>query len=207
MFRDPKLLLISLFLFLAGCSIDANITRNLMPIDLPTGVVLPSVPISGVAKDNQESDFAHSQTAVGQHGIADGTSILRVVIRLINSDDTLVIAYQPRYEVATGTGVLVGSCTVSDNYGVSICNVRATEPGLKTLEFKFPSAGTSKSLDVVFNSPVKETTVIGDGGEVIEATDPKGWRMSGAVGTSYDRVISSKSGWKMYIGSAAAVID
>jgi|GEM_PF-1848101 len=201
--------LLILNLFLTGCGIEASL-QNLAGLSapkLPPGIELPKRPVAGVVTDPENSDFLNSEILVGSHGIADGVTILQFAIRLMNSDNTVVAGYTPQYSVTKGTGVIASECSPSDNFGISICNLRSTDSGIKTLRFE-NLVDFHPEKDVVFDAPVKEATTIGSsGGEVHEATSPTGWRMTATVGTQYDKAVVSKSGYKMNMGAAGSAIE
>lgn len=212
MFRNLWVLLLPFALLTSACSLEANIDSLLKdalssPPKLPAGVNLPTRPISGVVTDAAASDFLLSESFVGSHGVADGETPLMVVVRLMNSDNTVVAGHVPELEVVTGTGVIKAPCTASDNFGIAMCPIKSTDSGVKTIKFtNFNGFVVEKEL--VFDSPVKETTVIGSsGGEMQELSNPRGWKMSGTVGTSYGKVIAEDRGWKLYVGPISSNLE
>ncbi|WP_374079312.1 hypothetical protein [Bdellovibrio bacteriovorus] len=194
---------------LTGCGLEASLENlaGLSSPKLPPGIELPKRPVAGVVTDPEKSDFLNTEILVGSHGIADGQTILQIVVRLMNSDNTVVAGYVPEYSITNGTGVIKGSCTASDNFGVSVCSLRSTDSGIKTVRLE-NTADFHPEKDVVFDAPVKEATTIGSsGGDVHEASDPKGWRMTASVGTQYDKVIVQKNGYQLRLGPVGSVTE
>ncbi|WP_373999336.1 hypothetical protein [Bdellovibrio bacteriovorus] len=201
-----------LTLLLTGCGIEASL-ENLAGLNgpkLPPGIVLPERPIAGVVTDPSKADFENTEVLVGSHGISDGNSQLLVVVRLMNSDNTVVQGYRPDYSVTKGTGVVKADCSLSDSYGVSICAMKATDSGVKSIRYE-NLADFHPEKDVVFNAPAKETTTVGvgggGGGGTHEASNPKGWRMTATVGTQYDKVVAQKNGYKLLMGPVGATVE
>lgn len=210
--RNVVALLLPIFLISSGCSLDAKINSLLKealssPPKLPAGVSIPERPIAGVVTDAANSDFQLSEAFVGSHGVADGETPLVVVIRVMNSDNTVVAGFVPEYNITSGTGVIKAACSPSDNFGLALCPIKSTDSGKKVLQFTNLN-GFDVEKEVVFDSPVKEATVIGSGGgEVQELSDPRGWKMTGTVGTSTDKVVAESNGWKLYIGPVSSALD
>nr|WP_295899572.1 hypothetical protein [uncultured Bdellovibrio sp.] len=202
-------LLMATFMFLTGCGLEASLEdlAGLSSPKLPPGIELPKRPVAGVVTDPEKSDFLNTEILVGSHGVADGERILQIVVRLMNSDNTVVAGYVPEYSITNGTGVIKGACTASDNFGVSICSLRSTDSGIKTVRLE-NTADFHPEKDVVFDAPVKETTTIGSsGGDVQEVSNPRGWRMTATVGTQYDKVVTSKNGYQLRVGPVGSVTE
>ncbi|KHD87883.1 MAG: hypothetical protein OM95_12765 [Bdellovibrio sp. ArHS] len=200
-----------LSLLITGCGIEASL-QNLAGTagpKLPPGIVLPERPVAGVITDPSKADFENTEVLVGSHGISDGASQLLVVVRLMNSDNTVVQGYRPDYSVTKGTGVVKAECSLSDSYGVSICAMKATDSGVKSIRYE-NLADFHPEKDVVFNAPVKESTTIGVGGGAggsNVATNPRGWKMTAAVGTQYDKVVAQKNGYKLLMGPVGSAVE
>lgn len=192
-----------------GCSLEANLQKlaGLSGPALPPGIDISKLPVVGVETDPEKSDFANSRIYVGSHGVADGVSVLQFVIHLLNSNNTAVAGYVPEFSITKGTGVIKGSCSASDNFGISICSIRSTDSGIKTVRLE-NAKDVHPEEDIIFDAPVKETTVIGSsGGDVHEATDPRGWRMTGVVGTQYDKVVAKKNGYQFRQGPIGSITE
>ncbi|UXR66024.1 hypothetical protein EZJ49_07155 [Bdellovibrio bacteriovorus] len=200
--------LISLMFFTSGCSLEASLQdlAGLKTPKLPPGIEIAERPVKGVITDPAKADFAKSEIYVGSNGKADGRTELEFVIQLMNSDDTVVAGFVPEFTITQGTGVYPLTCSASDEFGISICSLRATDPGIKTVSVN--NLGMALSQNVVFDAITKESTqIVSAGGDITVASDPKGWRMTGTVGTQYDRAEVKKDGYKLRLGAGGAAID
>ncbi|WII71540.1 hypothetical protein QJS83_13810 [Bdellovibrio sp. 22V] len=191
---------------LTGCGLEASLeSLGLTSPKLPPGIELPKRPVTGVVTDVSKSDFKNTEIVVGQHGLADGTTELFVVIRLMNSDNTVIQGYRPDYSITKGTGVIETDCSVSDSFGVSICSLRSHDAGIKTMELN-NIADHHVETDLVFDAPTKEQTVVDNsGGDVGEATSPSGWKMTATVGTQFDKASAEGNGYKFKAGPLSSI--
>nr|BFD60426.1 hypothetical protein CKG001_25330 [Bdellovibrio sp. CKG001]BFD63841.1 hypothetical protein BdHM001_25220 [Bdellovibrio sp. HM001] len=208
MYWNLAIALISLMYFTSGCSLDASL-QNLAGLKvpkLPPGIEIAERPVKGVVTDPSKADFAKSEIYVGSNGKADGLTELEFVIQLMNSDDTVVAGYVPEFSITKGTGVYPLSCSASDEFGISVCSLRASDPGIKTVSVS--NIGIALARDMIFDAISKDSTqLVSAGGDVSVASDPKGWRMTGTVGTQYDRAEVKKDGYKLRLGAGGASID
>ena len=116
--------------------------------------------ISKIAGNN---DFKKTEIIASDIGIADGSDDLVVAVHLKNSDNSAVAAYRPEYDIVSGSVSYKGACTTSSNDGISVCILRATQPGTKRLRLK--NAYVGKEKDVLFalagTAPVSGLTAAG----------------------------------------------
>ena len=105
------------------------------------------------------TDFAKSQVITNGPAVADGSSQLLVVIQLMNSDNSVVVDYQPTLEITSGSGVTASPCTKSNANGVSTCVLKSVLAGTKRL------AVTNISIvlqaDAVFSQPSTDRLRVG----------------------------------------------
>ncbi|AHZ85357.1 hypothetical protein AB1A81_13175 [Bdellovibrio bacteriovorus] len=210
MFRNLSICLFPLMLLLTGCSIEASLQdlAGLRGPKLPPGIdITNKQPIAGVVTDPAICDFAKSEILVGPSGKADGVTELQFAIQLMNSDNTVVQGYVPQFTVIKGLGTVPVVCTASDEYGFSVCSIRSSEPGIKTLQVT-NLADYQGQKDLLFDAIVKEATrIVSSGGEVTVATHPSGWQMTGSVGSQYGDIMVQKNGYKLRLGAAGIAIE
>lgn len=92
-------------------------------------------------------DFLKTEIIVGGTNLADGTSEMIVIIHLKNSDNTVVPNYKPTYTVTSSVGITAGECTVSSSEGVSVCVLKSTKAGTKSLKLTNALVGLEKIID------------------------------------------------------------
>lgn len=211
MFRDFKVALLTiLMLALTGCSLEASLQdiAGILGPKLPPGIeITKKQPISGIVTDPSISDFAKSEILVGYSGKADGITELQFAIQLMNSDNTVVAGYVPEFSVIKGLGTVPVICSASDNYGFSVCSIRSSEPGIKTLQVTNLGEFTGEK-DVLFDAVALEATrIVSSGGEVGVAKHPSGWQMTGTVGSQFGSVVVEKNGYKLRLGAGGAAIE
>lgn len=210
MFRNLAINLLPLLLLLTGCSIEASLQdlAGLRGPKLPPGIdITNKQPIAGVVTDPAISDFAKSEILVGPAGKADGVTELQFAIQLMNSDNTVVAGYVPQFTVIKGLGTVPVVCTPSDDFGFSVCSIRSSEPGIKTLQVTNLGSFQGQK-DLLFDAVVKETTrIVSSGGEVTVATHPSGWQMTGAVGSQFGSAMAEKNGYKLRLGAGGVAIE
>ena len=91
-------------------------------------------------------DFANTTITSDTVVAADGSSVMTVVVQLINSDGTFVSNFKPAYSVTPQTGVVASPCTLSNSLGVSTCLFKSTVPGAKTFQLINAKVGLVSTL-------------------------------------------------------------
>jgi hypothetical protein len=109
------------------------------------------------------STLANSKLQVENDGaMADGISAIIVLAEMRNQADAPVSGFTPEIEV-DGEGVTTSPCTATNNAGISVCVVKATEQGIKT--FKVTNAdGLDLKVDLNFTALLPQTPGITVGG-------------------------------------------
>ena len=92
-------------------------------------------------------DFLKTEILVGGSNLADGAAEMIVIIHLKNSDNSIVPNYKPTYQVTSSLGVTLGDCTISSSEGVSVCVLKSTKPGGKSLKLTNALVGLEKLID------------------------------------------------------------
>ena len=113
---------------------------------------------------NAKVDFSATTLAVTSPGVADGVTPVTITI-IIRNQGIPVPSFIPSYTVS-GSGNTIGTCSVSNAAGVSICQLRSTIAGTKVVSLAnpvFPLTAT-----VVFITPLPSTAIaaIASGGGV-----------------------------------------
>lgn len=96
-------------LFLASCSVDSKISESTL------------------------SDFAKSRIVSHDDVLADGSSQMMVRVQLQHADGRYASGFTPNISIISGVGVVNDGCTVSDENGYSICKLRSTIFGSKSI--------------------------------------------------------------------------
>lgn len=94
------------------------------------------------------NDFGKSEIVVNGTGIADGSTPLYVLVRLVNSDGSVIAGFRPEYQILSGSGVITAPCTLSDVNGVAVCALKANLPGMKSM--KVTNLGVTLGLQSSF---------------------------------------------------------
>jgi hypothetical protein len=143
-------------------------------------------------------DFEKTEIIASDIGIADGSDELIVAVQLKNSDNSVVSEYRPEYDIVQGTVAFKGPCTASTDMGISVCILKAIQPGTKKLrllnakvglekEVLFALRGTSSTSGLVAGSDVQ----VGTNGGYKANVSVGPWVSSAAVPTN--------SGYKVFL--------
>jgi hypothetical protein len=166
--------------------------------------------ISGSIKSlapNGINDFLKSQILVNGPGVADGTTALVVLLRLMNSNNTIVVGFQPDYRVLSGTGLSPAACSISDNTGTSVCLLRSTMPGVKRI--KIGNIDTlSLEKDVTFNpKPISKNifTLASGGGKGTGIGAASGYQVQASITHLKTSNKTTVGGYTIYSGFQPAV--
>lgn len=79
------------------------------------------------------ADFKKSVLIVSGTAVANGSDQLTVYVRLLNSDGSVITNFTPTYFIQSGKIVQGRPCFPSDDHGLSICILKATSTGTRTL--------------------------------------------------------------------------
>ncbi|MDZ4661487.1 MAG: hypothetical protein SGJ18_07675 [Pseudomonadota bacterium] len=150
-------------------------------------------------------DFLKTEIIVGGSNLADGTAEMIVIVHLKNSDNTVVPNYKPTYLVTSSLGIIPGECTLSSSDGVSVCVLKSTKDGTKSLKLTNALVGLEKIIDfqailagqifgVAAGAKKGMTTVAGHKINLSVGESPKGqnsvtasgYKVSAGVGTTTD---------------------
>lgn len=206
-----KIPLYCAFMFLGACSLEAQMgelmggASSKIP-KLPPGVDIPLNPGVIAVEDPEIADFARSNIYVGSHGRADNTP-LEFVIRMMNSDGSIVANYRPEYSVVSGTEVIKGDCTISDRFGLSFCTLKSSEPGVKVVRLE-NAKDHHPTQKLVFENLGREVTSVGDsggGGSRQEASAPGGWKFAGSVGSQYSKQSTKGKGYQFILDGSSDI--
>ncbi|MCM2280954.1 MAG: hypothetical protein NDI61_03810 [Bdellovibrionaceae bacterium] len=89
--------------------------------------------IRRIGGNHSTPDFLKSEILINGTGIADGVTQLVMLVRLLNSDGSVVVGHRPAYQVASGLALADTPCSISDQNGISVCLLTASLPGIRTL--------------------------------------------------------------------------
>ncbi len=150
--------------------------------------------LTGNLNSINNSDFQKSTIISYGPVIADGTSQMLVIIRLVNSDGSVVTPYQPTYSITPSTGVTTQDCTTSDINGVSTCILTSSQAGTKTLSLTNISA--TIQAQVTFSSLTGAPII---GGAAANSTQTKStFKMSAVIGGPQNPIVSKKGVFTLY---------
>ncbi|MCM2282058.1 MAG: hypothetical protein NDI61_09450 [Bdellovibrionaceae bacterium] len=138
-------------------------------------------------------DFALTEMIAGPAAPADGTSSVIVAVHLKNSDNSVVPSYRPEMQAASGLGLSIQACTLSDQNGISACILKATIPGTKRV--RLTNARTGLETDVTFLSPQAGGRLLGlIPGSRMDATTPEGSKLEMSVGDTTQGISTTTNG-------------
>jgi hypothetical protein len=168
------------------------------------GAVKNWIGSSGPGGSNSINDFLKTQILVSSPAQADGISPLVFVIQLKNSNDTPVANYVPTYTIRDGSGVIVpSSCTSSDADGISVCLLKSTVPGSKTLQLTNALAGLTTTVDFSSSTTTGKAVVVS--GSKAHSTTSGGFSAQWAVGSPAKGVsLTSSGGYKVTLSLQGA---
>ncbi len=150
--------------------------------------------LTGNLNSINNSDF--QRTTIISYGPvkADGTSQMLVIIRLMNSDGSVVTPYQPTYSITPSTGVTTQDCTTSDSNGVSTCILTSSQAGTKTLSITNISA--TIQAQVTFSSLTGPPII---GSAAANSTQTKStFNLSAVIGGPQNPIVSKKGVFTLY---------
>lgn len=173
--------ILALIPLLQGCSVSLNITKQ------PSG---------------SEADFLNSKISSNSSALADGKASVTVKLTFINSDGSMVEGFLPEYEITSGAGVLTEKCTLSDAQGSSVCELRATQSGIKKFKIINLPEGVRLERDVSFFALGLTPTLAAADASTVQSSGGSGYKMQSSAGqTMGDQQATAPGGWKM-TGSA-----
>ena len=126
-------------------------------------------------------DFLKTEIVSAPAGVADGTSTLKIVLSLKNSDGSPVSGFRPTYTTTPNQGIVEGSCTLSDNNGFASCPITSRSSGIKT--FRLSNAKVGLKAELNFSAPdSQQNSAIVTSGSVVNGATSDGYRISVSVG-------------------------
>lgn len=150
-------------------------------------------------------DFQKTEIIAGGPVEADGTSQLLVAIHLKNSDNTPVSNYLVTYTVTSNAGVSANQCTSSDSNGVSICIIKSTILGTKTVTLTNAKVGLSKNIEFIASQGIQRLNILS--ASQVKATTPQGSKVQVNLGNSVKSIRHQTAGGYEVILSLQGVVQ
>lgn len=143
------------------------------------------------------TDFLKSEIITNGTGVADGVSAFTVLVRLMNSDGSIVSGFRPTYSITSGSGVITAPCSVSDNTGTAVCLLKANTPGAKRI--LVDNLPLKLEKDLSFIAPLLSgKSIVGAAPGSQQHATGGGYKMQSTVGAPVIGSTVSGSGvWKM----------
>jgi hypothetical protein len=181
-FQNRKIKVVSLalayaciFAFTSGCSLKGGLKR-----------------LKG------RVDFEKTEIIASDIGIADGSDELVVAIQLKNSDNSVVEEYKPQYQVVSGSVAYQGPCTKSSNLGISVCILKAIQPGTKKLRLLNAKVGLEKEVLFALRGTQSTTSLVAASGVQIPTSG--GYKANLSVGPWVNsKAVQTPNGYKVYL--------
>ena len=175
-----RMLILSLWvLLLANCSLEIGI------------------------EDLSGPDFLKSSVVSETVGIADGVNELVVTVELRNSDDTLVVGHTPILSLLSGDSVTLVGCTVSNDNGLSVCRLKSSIVGVKTIAFG--NIKIDLTEDVVFDPPSRNGTFQ----QVLSAAqnnvNASGYSVTSQLGAPMQGLRDTPSSYEVFTSTTGAI--
>lgn len=160
---------------------NAYVVRCLLMLSLVAAIGCDlSNQIKGSINAPFEDDFLKTEIIANGPIPADGATPLVLAIQLKNSNNHPVKNYKPLYDVTASAGIVAGDCTTSDVHGVSVCIVKSTVAGTKTVTLTNAKIGLTKNIDFVQSIAQQKAELVP--GAVVKGTTPQGSKVQVSVG-------------------------
>jgi len=153
------------------------------------------------------NDFLMTEIVTNSPGIANGVSDLIVLIHIKNSDGAPVANYRPEFSITSGVGLTSGSCTLSSSQGVAVCILRATQPGVRTLQLTNARVGLSTQIRFDLPSGGKQVIGLASAGQQ-RGTTASGYQVEASAGHLTDRItVKTARGYTGYLSIQGTVVS
>lgn len=141
-------------------------------------------------------DFEKTEIVTNGVALADGLDELIVLVRLKNSDNSIVVDFRPTYDITVGTGVIKAACTASDNHGISVCILKSTIAGVKKMRLTNAKLGLESEL--TFKARTSNVLGVYAGG-ASNATTANGSRVQLSIGDTKASETVTSGGYKVQL--------
>lgn len=141
-------------------------------------------------------DFEKTEIVTNGTALADGIDELIVLVRLKNSDNSIVSDYRPDYEITVGGGVVKGNCTKSDNHGISVCILKSTIAGVKRM--RLTNAKLGLESDLTFKARTSNVFTVLSGGTATGVTG-NGSKVQLSIGDNKALQATTAGGYKVQL--------
>ncbi len=91
-------------------------------------------------------DFKKTEIKDFGPAVANDSDTLRVEVWLKSSNNRVVVDYRPEFE-EVGAGVTFSPCTKSNDLGLSVCDLRSNQPGVKLLRLANALVGLEHEVE------------------------------------------------------------
>lgn len=157
----------------------------------------------GVEDLTDNIDFLKSSVISETVGVADGINELVVTVELRNSDDSLVVDHTPSLELISGSSVTLVGCTTSNSLGISVCRLKSSLAGTKTISFA--NILIELTEEVVFTPPSRNGTFL----QIVSAAQNKvnasGYTVTTHLGAPIHGLHQEPSGYEVFTSTTGAI--